>query len=157
MTISHYLSDNLTRTAANALLEVFSTQLKLSLEESSLPIDSNALLHSSVSIIGERLEGSVLLQFSEVFAARATELMIGGECEEDDIKDVTGELCIMIAGRVKVGLSAAGFTGTLATPTVTVGAFIKLRQVAGSEFCETSWSCEGHGINLQIIARILPS
>ena len=103
------------------------------------------------------MEGSVLLQFSELFAARATELLIGGECEEDDIKDVTGELCNMIAGRVKVGLTAAGFTGTLATPTVTVGAFIKLRQVGDSEFCETNWSCEGHGINLQIIIRILPS
>lgn len=154
--ISTHLSEDLTLTAGRALSDVFSTQLKLCLVESSLPLDSGTLLHSSVSIIGDQLEGSVLLQFSETFAARATELMIGCEFEDDDIKDVTGELCNMIAGRVKVGLTAAGFSGTLATPTVTVGSFIKLRQMTGSEFCETTWSCEGSSINLQILIRLLP-
>lgn len=157
MTISNHLSNDLNQTAASAVPEVFSTQLKLYPEESSMAMESSALHHSSVSIIGERMEASVLLQFSEAFAARATELMIGGECEEDDIKDVTGELCNMVAGRVKAGLAAAGFVGTLATPIVTSGPFIKLRQMVGSEFCENNWSCEGHAINLQVLLRILPS
>ena len=76
MTPATQLPISLADTAERALKEIFSKQLKLSLvpaESSDETLDFKTF-HTSVSITGERVKASVLLQISETFAAKATKI-----------------------------------------------------------------------------------
>ncbi|MEI7927087.1 MAG: hypothetical protein WCH40_00935, partial [Verrucomicrobiales bacterium] len=68
------LSERLQNAAGQALAEVFLKQLKLQLVPQDVFNDPSDQVHATVAIIGERLKGSVLLQFPEVFAAKVTEI-----------------------------------------------------------------------------------
>jgi CheY-specific phosphatase CheX len=155
MTTSGQLPISLKDTAERALKEIFSRQLKLSLEpaESSDETHDFKTFHASVSITGDRVKASVLLQISEAFAAKATKILIGCEGQGEEIEDATGELCNMISGRIKSELTAAGFPGVLGTPIITFGSRIDLRGATGSDLCRTEWTCGTDRINLQILIQ----
>ena len=153
---------DLSAASGRALREVFSKQLRLQILEASVkdPLSTvdGKLLHSAVSINGEKISGTVLLQVPEVLAHRVTEIMLGSAGDAEEIRDVTGELCNMIAGRVKAELHASGFPATLGTPTVSVGQRISLQQRGEARLSSTDWSVEGDhagDFNLQVQIRII--
>ena len=158
MMISSQLPVSLADTVERALKEIFSKQLKLSLEPaiSSDEIPDLKVFHASVSITGERVKASVLLQISEAFAAKATKILIGCDGEGAEIEDATGELCNMISGRIKSELTTAGFPGVLGTPTITFGSRIDLRDTMGSELCRTEWVCGTDHISIQMLIHTQP-
>jgi CheY-specific phosphatase CheX len=160
-TLSTPLGD-LSAASGRALKEVFSKQLKLQILEAPVkdPLSTveGKLLHSAVSINGEKISGTVLLQVPEVLAHRVTEIMLGSAGDAEEIRDVTGELCNMIAGRVKAELHASGFPATLGTPTVSVGQRIALQLRGEARLSSTDWSVEGDqtgDFNLQVQIRII--
>ena len=158
MTTSSQLPVSLADTAERALKEIFSKQLKLSLVPAE-PSDESPdfkTFHTSVSITGDRVKASVLLQISETFAAKATKILIGCDGQGEEIEDATGELCNMISGRIKSELTTAGFPGVLGTPTITFGSRIDLRETTGSELCRTEWLCGIDRISLQILIHRQP-
>ncbi len=162
MSNSSLVTEDLSLTSGRALREVFSKQLKLQILESPdndpLSTLEGKLLHSAVSINGEKISGTVLLQLPEALAHQITEIMLGSAGDAEEIRDVTGELCNMIAGRVKAQLHASGFPATLGTPTVSVGQRIALQQRGEAQFSSTDWSVEGHetgAFNLQVQIRII--
>ena len=113
MTKPSVITEDISVTSARALREVFSKQLKLQIHE-FLEIDplstfEGKLLHSAVSINGEKISGTVLLQLPEKLALQITEIMLGSAGDAEENRDVTGELCNMIAGRVKAHLHAHFF------------------------------------------------
>ena len=156
--ISSQLPVSLADTVERALKEIFSKQLKLSLEPaiSSDETPDLKVFHASVSITGERVKASVLLQISEAFAAKATKILIGCDGEGAEIEDATGELCNMISGRIKSELTTAGFPGVLGTPTITFGSRIDLRDTVSSESCRTEWVCGTDHINIQMLIHTQP-
>ena len=156
--ISSQLPVSLADTVERALKEIFSKQLKLSLEPaiSSDEIPDLKVFHASVSITGERVKASVLLQISEAFAAKATKILIGCDGEGAEIEDATGELCNMISGRIKSELTTAGFPGVLGTPTITFGSRIDLRDTVSSESCRTEWVCGTDHISIQMLIHTQP-
>ena len=158
MMISSQLPVSLADTVERALKEIFSKQLKLSLEPaiSSDEIPDLKVFHASVSITGERVKASVLLQISEAFASKATKILIGCDGEGEEIEDATGELCNMISGRIKSELTTAGFPGVLGTPTITFGSRIDLRDTVSSESCRTEWVCGTDHINIQMLIHTQP-
>ena len=102
MTKPSVITEDISVTSARALREVFSKQLKLQIHE-FLEIDplstfEGKLLHSAVSINGEKISGTVLLQLPEKLALQITEIMLGSAGDAEENRDVTGELCNMIAG-----------------------------------------------------------
>jgi CheY-specific phosphatase CheX len=162
MSNSSVVTEDLSVTSGRALREVFSKQLKLQILESPetnpLSTFEGKLLHSAVSINGEKISGTVLLQLPEALAHQVTEIMLGSAGDAEEIRDVTGELCNMIAGRVKAHLHASGFPATLGTPTVSVGQRIGLQQRGEAQLSSTDWSVEGHDagtFNLQVQIRII--
>jgi CheY-specific phosphatase CheX len=162
MSNSSVVTEDLSVTSGRALREVFSKQLKLQILESPetnpLSTIEGKLLHSAVSINGEKISGTVLLQLPEALAHQVTEIMLGSAGDAEEIRDVTGELCNMIAGRVKAHLHASGFPATLGTPTVSVGQRIGLQQRGEAQLSSTDWSVEGHDtgtFNLQVQIRII--
>jgi CheY-specific phosphatase CheX len=158
MMISSQLPVSLADTVERSLKEIFSKQLKLSLEPatSSDEIPDLKVFHASVSITGERVKASVLLQISEAFAAKATKILIGCDGAGEEIEDATGELCNMISGRIKSELTTAGFPGVLGTPTITFGSRIDLRDTVSSESCRTEWVCGTDHINIQMLIHTQP-
>jgi len=153
---------DLSAASGRALKEVFSKQLKLQILQ--LPVKEagscleGKLLHSAVSINGEKISGTVLLQVPEALAQRVTEIMLGSQGDAEEIRDVTGELCNMIAGRVKAELHASGFPATLGTPTVSIGQRIALQLRGEAKLSSTDWSVEGDqagDLNLQVQIRII--
>ena len=158
MMISSQLPVSLADTVERSLKEIFSKQLKLSLEPatSSDEIPDLKVFHASVSITGERVKASVLLQISETFAAKATKILIGCDGAGEQIEDATGELCNMISGRIKSELTTAGFLGVLGTPTITFGSRIDLRDTMGSELCRTEWVCGTDHISIQMLIHTQP-
>jgi len=162
MSNSSVVTEDLSVTSGRALREVFSKQLKLQILESPetdpLATFEGKLLHSAVSINGEKISGTVLLQLPEALAHQVTEIMLGSAGDAEEIRDVTGELCNMIAGRVKAQLHASGFPATLGTPTVSIGQRIALQQRGEAQLSSTDWSVEGYGtgtFNLQVQIRII--
>lgn len=158
MMISSQLPVSLADTVERSLKEIFSKQLKLSLEPatSSDEIPDLKVFHASISITGERVKASVLLQISETFAAKATKILIGCDGAGEEIEDATGELCNMISGRIKSKLTTAGFPGVLGTPTITFGSRIDLRDTMGSELCRTEWVCGTDHISIQMLIHTQP-
>ena len=156
--ISSQLPVSLADTVERSLKEIFSKQLKLSLEPatSSDEIPDLKVFHASVSITGERVKASVLLQISETFAAKATKILIGCDGAGEQIEDATGELCNMISGRIKSELTTAGFPGVLGTPTITFGSRIDLRDTMGSELCRTEWVCGTDHMSIQMLIHTQP-
>jgi len=153
---------DLSAASGRALKEVFSKQLKLQILQSSVNEAGSSLegklLHSAVSINGEKISGTVLLQVPEALAQRVTEIMLGSQGDAEEIRDVTGELCNMIAGRVKAELHASGFPATLGTPTVSIGQRIALQLRGEAQLSSTDWSVEGDqagSLNLQVQIRII--
>jgi len=162
MSNSSVVTEDLSVTSGRALGEVFSKQLKLQIlecpETNPLSTIEGKLLHSAVSINGEKISGTVLLQLPEALAHQVTEIMLGSAGDAEEIRDVTGELCNMIAGRVKAHLHASGFPATLGTPTVSVGQRIGLQQRGEAQLSSTDWSVEGHDagtFNLQVQIRTI--
>ena len=94
MTSSIIVTDDLSVTSGRALREVFSKQLKLQIlespDEDSLSTFEGKLLHSAVSINGEKISGTVLLQLPEALAHQITEIMLGSAGDAEEIRDVTG-------------------------------------------------------------------
>ncbi len=158
MMISTRLPVSLAETAERSLKEIFSKQLKLSLlpAESADETPDLKVFHASVSITGERVKASVLLQISEAFAAKATKILIGCDGAGAEIEDATGELCNMISGRIKSELTTAGFPGVLGTPTITFGSRIDLRDTIGSELSRAEWVCGTDHINIQMLINTQP-
>lgn len=156
--ISTQVQISLADTTERALKEIFSKQLKLSLTPATYSDvhPDTKVFHASLSITGERVKASVLLQISETFAAKATRILLGCDGEGREIEDATGELCNIISGRIKSELTAAGFPGTLGTPTVTFGSRIDLRGATDSELCRTEWVCGTDQINLQVLIHTNP-
>ena len=153
---------DLSAASGRALKEVFSKQLKLQILQSPVNEAGSSLegklLHSAVSINGEKISGTVLLQVPEALAHRVTEIMLGSQGDAEEIRDVTGELCNMIAGRVKAELHASGFPATLGTPTVSIGQRIALQLRGEAQLSSTDWSVEGDqagALNLQVQIRII--
>jgi CheY-specific phosphatase CheX len=153
---------DLSAASGRALKEVFAKQLKLQIFESpvsdALSSLEGKLLHSAVSINGEKISGTVLLQVREALAHRVTEIMLGSQGDAEEIRDVTGELCNMIAGRVKAELHASGFPATLGTPTVSIGQRIELQLRGEAQLSSTEWLVEGDqsgDFNLQVQIRII--
>jgi CheY-specific phosphatase CheX len=162
MTNTSVVTEDLSLTSGRALREVFSKQLKLQIlespDEGSLSTFEGKLLHSAVSINGEKISGTVLLQLPEALAHQITEIMLGSAGDAEEIRDVTGEICNMIAGRVKAELHASGYPATLGTPTVSVGQRIALQQRGEARLSSTDWLVEGHDtgtFNLQVQIRII--
>ena len=162
MSYSSVVTEDLSLTSGRALREVFSKQLKLQILESAekdpLSTFEGKLLHSAVSINGEKISGTVLLQLPEALAHQVTEIMLGSSGDAEEIRDVTGELCNMIAGRVKAQLHSSGFPATLGTPTVSVGQRIALQKRGEARLSSTDWLVEGHDtgtFNLQVQIRII--
>ena len=153
---------DLRRIGEGACTEVLATQLSLpvtlcnSSGHSPLSEAPNEIA-STVLLAGERLSGSVHIQFPRAFVAHAAHLLTGLDNAAGDataiLEDTAGELANMVAGRVAVQLAAVGYPCTLGTPSVSRSARLPKEAEPGVDHGRTDLLCNGHCLSLEIQCR----
>ena len=135
---------------ASALAEVLATQFKLPVIASDTPSadQSEQCLIGTVKLTGELLSGDVKLELPEAFVAMITAALHESEVAritDEEIVDMTGELCNMLAGRIAATLAAAGYSSILSVPTVARGRLAQnSKMLRAPKHTWTNWTCEGH-------------
>jgi CheY-specific phosphatase CheX len=134
---------------ASALAEVLATQFKLPVIASDMPNadQSEQCLIGTVKLTGELLSGDVRLELPDAFVAMITAGLHESEVAritDEEIVDMTGELCNMLAGRIAATLAAIGHSSILSVPTVARGRLSEFENAPLAETSWTNWTCEGH-------------
>jgi CheY-specific phosphatase CheX len=118
--------------SASSTRGVFHTMLSMEVS----PVDANPSMELSgskivgcVSFTGDVI-GSICVHVSKQFARVMTASMLGMELDEveddDEIKDVIGEVSNMVGGDMKSKLCDSGFPCVLSIPSVTSGSDFKI-------------------------------
>jgi CheY-specific phosphatase CheX len=116
----------------NAVSNVFDTMLSMEVESVEAGQTENyngGHIASTVGFAGKVL-GNLNLHVGEEFAIQMTAAMLGMETDEldgdEEVHDVIGEVCNMIAGDLKSRLCDSGFTCELSIPSITTGKEFKI-------------------------------
>ena len=111
----------------DSMTEVFDTMLSMEVEYVEQVGQSHLYgerILGSVNLVGE-IMGIVNIQMSRDCSREITSAMLGINDHEiegtDDIKDVIGEVCNMVGGKLKSSLCDAGLDCKLSTPVLTTG------------------------------------
>ncbi len=134
---------------ASALAEVLATQFELPVIASDRPNadQSEQCLIGTVKLTGELLSGDVRLELPDAFVAMITAALHESEVAritDEEIVDMTGELCNMLAGRIAGTLAAGGCPIFLSVPSVARGHLPGFENASRAKTCRTNWTCEGH-------------
>jgi CheY-specific phosphatase CheX len=134
---------------ASALAEVLATQFKLAAiaSDTQNTEQSEQCLIGTVKLSGELLSGDVKLELPEAFVARITAALHDADAAcitDEEIVDMTGELCNMLAGRIAATLAAGGYPSFLSVPSVARGHLPGFENASRAKTCRTNWTCEGH-------------
>jgi len=119
-----------------------------------MPVGPGAWLHSSVAIFGQLSSDVVLSVPDELaghLAARMLSLPDGTPVDDSDKRDLAGELCNMLAGRISEAFHSGGHFHDLGTPTVSR----ELSTGAASPelLFSGTWQCTGQTFSLAIHLR----
>jgi CheY-specific phosphatase CheX len=153
---------DLRRIGEGAFTEVLATQLSLPVtlcnsSGHSPPSEAPNEIASTVLLAGERLSGSVHIQFPQAFVEHAVHLLTGIDPTAADaravLEDTAGELSNMVAGRVAVQLAAVGYPCTLGTPSVSRSAGLPKETEPGVDYGRTDLLCNGHCLSLEVRCR----
>jgi chemotaxis protein CheX len=111
----------------NAVSNVFDTMLSMEVESVEAGQTENYNGGHIVGTVGfaGKVLGNLNLHVGEEFAIQMTAAMLGMETDEldgdEEVHDVIGEVCNMIAGDLKSRLCDAGLTCELSIPSITTG------------------------------------
>lgn len=111
----------------DSVAEVFDTMLSMDVQYFEQVYQSylyGQRILGSVNLVGAVM-GIVNIQMSHELSREITAAMLGIQQDEiegiDEIKDVVGEVCNMVGGKLKSSLCDAGLTCDLSTPALTTG------------------------------------
>lgn len=135
--------------AAQAVRDVLATGFKshpIPVLPDEIPEDSGdaSWLTSLVNLEGTEACGIVHLEISESLLDRLNESL--GDCSRDpstrenDLADLAGELCNMIAGRIASGLAASRLRFALSTPVVLRERRTEAEGGAGQRRSRSGWT-----------------
>ncbi len=152
---------NLGQLGGRGLVEVLDTLLSLSAteltrESEKEPIQPAVYLLATVTLIGEGGSGAIRLQVPEAFARFAADVLLGVENTEsrsvEQINDLAGELCNMVAGRVATDLGREGNPCSLGIPEIVrlTPDLLHSPPAPDAYAARTDWSCKGHWITLEV-------
>ena len=125
--MDNVLSFDIRRVIVDSTVEVYDMMLSLPIQYSEGSFSASQggnLILGSIDFMGD-VTGIVNIQVTEVFSRKMVSSMMDIEPDEvegmEDIQDVLGEICNMVAGSLKSGLCDAGMTCELSTPAMIMG------------------------------------
>lgn len=127
----------LERYLIDATLEVFASMIFIDIKPEA-PTDApvstfDPNLSSLIGLAGD-LRGLLAVHCPSTVALAISSAMLGMEVNEldDDVKDAIGEIANMVAGGLKVALTADGKKIELAIPSTVIGTSIRMSGLSGA-------------------------
>lgn len=142
------MSLDLERIAATALQEILSSVFAESVTATAPAAIEDATadperVAAVAGFAGPRAQGTISLNLPHAWLKRLAGTVTGGngddELEDSDVRDLAGELCNMLAGRITAALAGVGIASVLRTPEVRRG-WAPPPGVGGQSF-RSFWAC----------------
>lgn len=147
-------------TAGDTVIEVFDLMLSMKLELSDLGSESDlegVRVVGSVNFAGE-VAGSINIQVGHTFARIVTSKLIDKSLEdvqeEEEIRDVIGELCNIVGGNLKSGFSETGLSCVISPPSITVGNNFKIETLNMARYEKFAFRFYDHDIIVEVCVKI---
>lgn len=132
-----FSDDQIRQSIDGTIIETFDTMMELKLESLKQAPDQgldDEHLVGAVCFAGE-VVGVMSIQINRNFSHVITAAMLGVEAseigDEDQVKDVVGELCNIIAGNLKTEMMDSGLSCVISTPSITSGTDFKIDLATG--------------------------
>ena len=147
-------------TAGDTLIEMFDQMFEMKLEASDSTPESNIeglQIMGRVDFTGD-VTGSTQVLAGETLARIITSKMSDRPLEEikdqDEIKDVVGEMCNIVGGNLKAGFCDSGLTCAISTPSIIFGEDFKVENLNMARYEHFVFRFYEHDVFLQICAKI---
>lgn len=158
--ISKFERLDIISSAGDTVIELFDMMLSMKLDLSDLEsvqdIEGVRTL-GMINFAGEVM-GSLNLQLSHTFARIITSKMIDKPLEEvkeeEEIKDVIGELCNIVAGNLKSGFCDSGLKCEISPPSITVGDDFRIETLNMARYEQFVFKFYEHDIFVQVCVKI---
>jgi flagellar motor switch protein FliN len=138
-----------------AVIDTFKTMLSMDIAKVGLSNDpglDDQRYVATVHFAGE-VVGSLCLNASREFACLIAGTMLGmepGELEEEEVKDVLGELSNIVSGNLKSDFLDADLACVISTPAITRGSDFKIDPSKVGERHQWVYRCKTHEILIEI-------
>ena len=147
-------------TAGDTLIEMFDKMFEMKLEASDSAPESSIdglQLMATVDFAGD-VTGSTQILAGETLARIITAKMSDKPLEEikdeDEIKDVVGEMCNVVGGNLKAGFCDSGLTCKISPPSIISGEDFKVENLNMARYEQFIFRFYEHDIFVQICAKI---
>ena len=147
-------------TAGDTLIEMFDQMFEMKLEASDSTPESTIeglQIMGTVDFAGD-VTGSTQILAGETLARIITSKMSERPLEEitdeDEIKDVVGEMCNIVGGNLKAGFCDTGLTCAISTPSIIFGEDFKVENLNMARYEHFIFRFYEHDVFLQICAKI---
>lgn len=146
--------------AGDTVIELFDLMLSMKLELS----DSKGGKEmegpravGSINFAGEVM-GSLNIQVSDTFSRIVASKMMDSPLEEikdeEQIRDVIGELCNIVAGNLKSGFCDSGLKCEISTPSITIGDNFSIETLNMARYEQFAFRFYDHDIFVQVCVKI---
>ncbi len=146
--------------AGDTLIEMFDQMFEMKLEASDSTAESSIegpQIMGSVAFTGD-VTGSTQILAGEKLARVITSKMSDRPLEEikdeDEIKDVVGEMCNIVGGNLKAGFCDSGLSCAISVPSIIFGDDFKVENTNMARYEHFVFKFYDHDIFLQICAKI---
>ena len=147
-------------TAGDTLIEMFEKMFEMKLEASDSTSESTIeglQIMGTVDFAGD-VTGSTQILVGETLARIITSKMSDKPLEEvkdeNEIKDVVGEMCNIVGGNLKAGFCDSGLTCGISPPSIILGEDFKVENLNMARYEHFIFSFYEHDVFLQICAKI---
>jgi len=147
-------------TAGDTLIEMFDKMFEMKLEASDSTSEASLeglQIMGTVDFTGE-VTGSTQILAGETLARIITSKMSDRPLEEikdeDEIKDVVGEMCNVVGGNLKTGFCDSGLTCEISPPSIILGNDFKVENLNMARYEHFIFRFYEHDIFIQICAKI---
>jgi chemotaxis protein CheX len=154
--MQNVFSFDIKRVIVDSTVDVFDMMLSLPIqyaEEKNDLAANGSLILGSIDFMGD-VTGIVNIQVTEKFARKMVSSMLDMEMDQiegtEEIQDVLGEVCNMVAGSLKSGLCDAGMVCELSTPAVIIGKDYEHESRNMSRYEYFSFLCNDHIISVDV-------
>jgi len=147
-------------TAGDTLIEMFDKMFEMKLEASDSTPESSLeglQIMGKVDFAGDVVGSTQILAgetLSRIITSKMSERPLEEIKDEDEIKDVVGEMCNIVGGNLKAGFCDSGLICGISTPSIIFGNDFKVENLNMARYEHFVFKFYEHDILLQICAKI---
>ena len=147
-------------TAGDTLIEMFDKMFEMKLEASDSTPESSIeglQIMGTVDFAGDVMGSTQILAgetLARIITAKMSDKPLEEITDEDEIKDVVGEMCNIVGGNLKAGFCDSGLTCAISTPTIIFGNDFKVENLNMARYEHFIFRFYEHDVFLQICAKI---